>query len=361
MKHEVDFWVHSISSRHRNRTKPHDEVSMSTNPVPPADSPPTSYSARISSLIQPTTTATEIVRDEGTRSKTMMIGKAEGTANTNWHYTPFPLPSDDSTRTFDRHARDGRPSPYLTRRCPACFSAPGAKLSHSRYVIQTLWRWLIRRITYSARAIVCLDANFSQRRRHSKYKDPSLLHPDTYWISPEDVKKMEVDVETTRTGTKQRAANDTCTSTEVQDIPENVKKTEVGVEAARTGTKQRAANDTCTSTEVQDIPEEVYDNCKKMFVAAQNISKASNKIFADTAIMALVCRHDCPLFLVNMTSPGERQHYALALLHEFFRQLPNDWDIGLLYDIACQLRRSMQKVCVIFFIRGVQCSNVNWL
>lgn len=312
MNHEVDSWVHAISSDHRNRTKPHDEVSMSTNPISPADSPPTSHSASIPSLIQPTTATTEIVRDEETRSKTTMIGRAEGTANTSRHHTPFPLPSSDSMRTFDRHARNGRPSPYLTRRCPACFSAPGAKLDHSRYVIKTPLALAYQK-NHSARAIVCLDANFSQRRRHSKYEDPSLLHPDTYWISPEDVKKMEVEVETTRTGTK-----------------------------------HRAANDTCTSTEAQDIPEEVYDNCQKTFVAAQNISKASNKIFADTAIMALVCRHDFPLFLVNMTSPGERQHYALALLHEFFQQLPNDWDIGLLYDIACQLRRSMQKVCVIF-------------
>jgi len=119
----------------------------------------------------------------------------------------------------------------------------------------------------------------------------------------------------------------------------------VEVEAARTGTKQHSENR--ASTEVLDIPDEVLDDCQKTFVAAQNISKASNKIFADTAIMALVCRHDCPLLLANMTSAGERQHYALALLRELFRQLPNDWHIGLLYDIACQLRRSMQKVCVI--------------
>jgi len=63
--------------------------------------------------------------------------------------------------------------------------------------------------------------------------------------------------------------------------------------------------------------------------------------------MALVCRHDHPLLLANMNSAGERQHYALALLRELFRQLPNDWNIGLLYDIACQLRRSMQKVCIV--------------
>ncbi|EJD49158.1 hypothetical protein AURDEDRAFT_59665 [Auricularia subglabra TFB-10046 SS5] len=44
-----------------------------------------------------------------------------------------------------------------------------------------------------------------------------------------------------------------------------------------------------------------------------------------------------------MTSPGERQHYALALLRKLFGDLPEDWNIGLLYDIACQLSRSIEK------------------
>lgn len=59
----------------------------------------------------------------------------------------------------------------------------------------------------------------------------------------------------------------------------------------------------------------------------------------------------------NMTSPGECQHYALALLQEFFWQLPNDWDTGLLYDITCQLHCSMQKVHVTL-VNGGQGSNV---
>ena len=314
MHHEVDSWVQAISSGHRNRTKPRDDVSIT---IPPANSPHTSHSAGTHdpfSLIQPSTAATEVVCNEEIRPEIMMIRKAEGTVSPSRHQTctpkAFPLPSSDSTRALDRHAREGHPSPYLTRRCPVCFSASGAKLDHSRYVIIML-QSLAHPKDPSARAIVCLDANFSQQRRHSKYNDPMLLHPDTYWISPEDVKKMEVEVE-----------------------------------AARTGIKREVANYARAPTEMQDIPNEADDDCQKTFIAAQNISKASNKIFADTAIMALVCRHDCPLFLVNMTSPGERQHYALALLHEFFRQLPDDWDIGLLYDIACQLRRSMQKVCV---------------
>ena len=314
MNHEVNSWAQAISSGHCDQTKPRDDIS---NTISPVDSPRTSHSASTHdpfSLIQPKTAAAEVICDKEIHPEIVMIGKAEGTANPGWHQTctpkSFPLPSSHSTRTLDRHAREGRPSPYLTRRCPVCFSASGAKLDHSRYVIV-----MIQALAYlkdhSAHAIVCLDANFSQRRRHSKYQDPTLVHPDTYWISPEDVKKMEVQVE-----------------------------------AARTGTKREVANNTPTPMGMPDIPDEVYDDCQKTFIAAQNINKASNKAFADTAIMALVCRHDCPLLLVNMTSPGERQHYALALLEEFFRQLPNDWDIGLLYDIACQLRRSMQKVCV---------------
>jgi len=93
------------------------------------------------------------------------------------------------------------------------------------------------------------------------------------------------------------------------------------------------------------LPDDTLDNCEKAFTAAQgHIAKSSNKIFADTALMALLCRHDRPLFLVNMTSAGERQYYALALIKALFGHLPDDWVIGLLYDVACQLERSMRKV-----------------
>jgi hypothetical protein len=54
------------------------------------------------------------------------------------------------------------------------------------------------------------------------------------------------------------------------------------------------------------LPDDTLDDCEKAFTAAQgHIAKSSNKIFADTALMALLCRHDRPLFLVSMTSAGE--------------------------------------------------------
>jgi hypothetical protein len=59
--------------------------------------------------------------------------------------------------------------------------------------------------------------------------------------------------------------------------------------------------------------------------------------------MALLCRHDRVIYLANMTSAGEKQHYALALLKALFDQLPLDFRVGVLYDIGCQLERSCRK------------------
>src|SRR5258708_40341403 len=49
-------------------------------------------------------------------------------------------------------------------------------------------------------------------------------------------------------------------------------------------------------------------------------------------------------YMVNMTSSGEKQFYAIALLQALFGELPQWWKMGILYDISCQLDRSMKKV-----------------
>ncbi|KAG1899745.1 uncharacterized protein F5891DRAFT_980971 [Suillus fuscotomentosus] len=59
--------------------------------------------------------------------------------------------------------------------------------------------------------------------------------------------------------------------------------------------------------------------------------------------MALICRHDHVLWMVNLTSMGEKQHYALALLDRLFKHIPAWMTIRLLYDIACQLEWSCRK------------------
>lgn len=92
------------------------------------------------------------------------------------------------------------------------------------------------------------------------------------------------------------------------------------------------------------VPNSVLDDCSKSFTAADETrKKASTQLFADTGLMALLCRHDRVLWLANMTSAGEKQHYALALLKALFDNLPARMTVGALYDIGCHLHRSMVK------------------
>lgn len=93
------------------------------------------------------------------------------------------------------------------------------------------------------------------------------------------------------------------------------------------------------------VPDHVLDDCQRTFQAAQESnSKTSKNFYDDTALMALVCRHDRVLFIANMKSAGEKQYYALALLEKLFEEVPEDWNAGILYDVGCQLDRSCQKV-----------------
>jgi hypothetical protein len=217
--------------------------------------------------------------------------------------TPFPLPKEFPWME-ENVPSAGVPSIYLQRRCPICFSRrPNLRTSECVLNLE-VYTSTPTDIAISAQAIVCVDANFAQRRRHSRNPDPVDPHPDTHFLSAHDVESMRRAVEHAR--------------------PSD----------SRANAKSRAT-----------LPDDTLDDCEKAFTAAQgHIAKSSNKIFADTALMALLCRHDRPLFLVSMTSAGERQYYTLALIKALFLHLPDDWIIGLLYDVACQLERSMRKV-----------------
>jgi hypothetical protein len=92
------------------------------------------------------------------------------------------------------------------------------------------------------------------------------------------------------------------------------------------------------------VPSFVLNDCGESFKAAdEKREKASTQFFTDTGLMALLCRHDRVLWLVNMTHAGERQHYALALIERLFEHIPPEMTAGILYDIGCQLHRSCLK------------------
>ncbi|KAG6913255.1 hypothetical protein DXG01_008367 [Tephrocybe rancida] len=59
--------------------------------------------------------------------------------------------------------------------------------------------------------------------------------------------------------------------------------------------------------------------------------------------MALLCRHNVVLFIVNIQSASKKQHYMMVLVETLFQHLPPLYCMGLLYDIGCQTEHSCVK------------------
>ncbi|KAH6905427.1 hypothetical protein BKA70DRAFT_1373178 [Coprinopsis sp. MPI-PUGE-AT-0042] len=188
------------------------------------------------------------------------------------------------------------PSDYLQSRCLLCF--PPVRTTNN----------------LRADVLVCLDANFTQKRRNparGEARSVPLSHPMTVFLTTDEVARAKAHVEHLRNNTK-KTRND-----------------KVDDDTIEPGLK---------------VPTSALDGCLESFTAAdEKRIKASTKIFADTGIMGLLCRHDNVLWLVNMTTASERQFYAIALILKLFRHLPDDMTVGLLYDVACQLHRSSVK------------------
>ncbi|KAK7025348.1 hypothetical protein VNI00_016059 [Paramarasmius palmivorus] len=216
--------------------------------------------------------------------------------------SPCPVDCDaDSTSSHDSSPQSDmpkleRPSDYLRSRCPLCFGG--------------------RRRDIGFDAIVCVDACFTQKH-NKQQRDQPLQHPHSVFVPEADVLSMEAHVEFVRPSRpRKQGANG-------EPIPQEVPD---GFEGS------------------MKVPTSVLDGCEDSFTAAdERRQKASTKFFDCTALMGLLCRHDRVLWLVNMTSAGEKQHYVLSLLAALFQHLPDDFTIGLLYDVACQLHCSFIK------------------
>ena len=166
--------------------------------------------------------------------------------------------------------------------------------------------------------IVSCDANFTQKRRkgQSTSYDNPRTHPDTVFIAPEKVRATEKYVDEIRASS--------------------------GRGRGRSNREQGDGED--AFEDGMAVPNSVLDGCQESFAAAdEKREKASTKFFKDTGLMGLLCRHDRVLFLINMTTAGERQFYVLTLLRELFEQIPNDITVGVLYDIGCSTHRSYVK------------------
>lgn len=155
--------------------------------------------------------------------------------------------------------------------------------------------------------IVCVDGNFQHRRWSSVGGDPELLSPEALgiFLTEEEVAEARKHVEERRAHTRRSGSSRTSTS----------------------------------------VPGGALDECRDSYNAAQErADDEDDGKYASKGLMAVVCRHDVPLFLCDIQTPGERQYFAIALITKLASMLPSNATIGVLYDIACQTDRSIALV-----------------
>ncbi|KAJ7053451.1 hypothetical protein C8F01DRAFT_1088689 [Mycena amicta] len=193
-------------------------------------------------------------------------------------------PAGPPSNPFPEPAPRTRPSDYLIAKCPQCFA--GLKHDHTQ--------------VYDV--AVCIDGNFTQKRRKQRSgDDPARTHPDSVFIPRSTAKQMEAHVD--------------------------------GVRATHRHSQKRARVEPDLEDDDYEgdlkVPRSGLDACEASFKAAdESRQKASTKFFAQTGLMALC---------------GRKQYYALLLLEMLFQHLPADIIIATLYDIACQTERSCVK------------------
>lgn len=165
-------------------------------------------------------------------------------------------------------------------------------------------------------SIVCLDGNFEHKRaRNAGKSDQPLIEPQSFFLPNHTVAQMEKEVSAKRQKRPRHPMQDDSDSI----LP---------------GLK---------------LQNHVFDGCSDRFYAANESNrKADASYYVDTGLMAMTCRHDRLVYMVNMHDSGEKQHYAFALIKQLFDELPKVWDIGILYDIGCQIHKSVQKVFLTF-------------
>jgi Kyakuja-Dileera-Zisupton transposase len=167
-------------------------------------------------------------------------------------------------------------------------------------------------------SIQCLDACFQQVHCHGTAGDIEIELVCTCFLTPADIASMKNHVES-RHGMKLMRAK------------------------ASKGTDDLEAKDHVEPG--LRVPDSVLDSCERSFLAAsEHREKASTSAFADTGLMGMICRHDQVILMVNITSVGEKQYYAVALLEALFHELPTWWRAGVLYDVGCNLHHSTVKV-----------------
>ena len=121
---------------------------------------------------------------------------------------------------------------------------------------------------------------------------------------------------------------------------EEVQQAEAHVDECREKTNRQQHSRPSAS-----ILEKVLEDCNDSYKTAQEkLSDNDQSVYSTKGVMALVCSHDIPLLLCNITGFGEPRYLAVALLQKLDSMLPENATIGVMYDIADQLDRTIGKV-----------------
>ncbi|KAG1723154.1 hypothetical protein EDB19DRAFT_1953265 [Suillus lakei] len=177
-----------------------------------------------------------------------------------------------------------QPTEYLHSHCLLCFGGNVCHGPDARSIIMLLID------NTSPDIIVCIDAYFTQKCSTNARGASSINPPNPtpiFFLSNNNVKAME--------------------------------------DFVKSCCGERSEGEEDCYEEGMCVPVSVLNGCGESFVAAdEKREKASTRFFSNTGLMALLCRHDCVLWLANLTSAGEKQHYTLALLDQLKWNLLDD-------------------------------------
>ena len=92
-------------------------------------------------------------------------------------------------------------------------------------------------------------------------------------------------------------------------------------------------------------PKSAVEQCERSHTAANGSRiKAAKGLHDDFGLETLCCRHDIPIFVCNIDTPGEQQKYAVSLLLWLLMHLPDTTTVMNLYDIGCVLDKTVTSV-----------------
>jgi Kyakuja-Dileera-Zisupton transposase len=169
--------------------------------------------------------------------------------------------------------------------------------------ISTVLLHPLTRLSSGADIHVSIDGNFNHRHTRAAGDCPEF-HQSRHLLSKEEVDRIGAHIEKART-----AAKPVKKKRNVQSLDEAINACE---EAHESGSGSKIKT---------------------------NLDK-----FDHGGVMGMTCRHDRPLFMANIDTPGEQQKYGVALIEHLFKHLPSHATVMVAYDVGCVSDRSRQLV-----------------